>query len=296
MNKKCDIIEDLLPSYAYNLTTDETNKFVEEHLEECECCKIKLENIINQEKISEETKTKKYIDFAKKYKNKLYLLRNTILFIIIIVCAITVIPIVKRICIISNLSYKAEKYVASSNIHIIKYSYDANSYVKNELWQMQGHKKMEVTNFDNGNVSNVQIYANENGEKYSLNCYSNFNGKKTANLNLENEFVGLYVDNIFKKENSFDFLKASMFATVKKTTFDGKECYYVLNYDRGNSVLSNGVYVDKETGLVINEITYKYENEKTYPATSYIYEFDTVNVNDFIEPDSIEYEVLENNN
>ena len=37
------------------------------------------------------------------------------------------------------------------------------------------------------------------------------------------------------------------------------------------------------------------ENEEIYPATSYVYEFDTVTEGDFIEPDNIEYEILENN-
>lgn len=289
MNKNCNIVKDLLPSYAYNLTTDETNKFIEEHLSECEHCKSILENIKSEEKITEKKKSKKYIDFAKKYQNKLYVLRSVIIFSIIIMLAMILIPLIRKVCIISNLSNKAEKYVSASNVHIIKYSYDDNSYVKKELWQTDENKKIEITSFDDGKVSNVQIYATENNGKYILNCYSNINGEKTANLNIENEFVGLYVDNIFEKDNYFEFLKSSVFATVKNTTFDGKECYYVLNFDRGNSVLSNGVYVDKETGLVINEITYKYENEEVYPATSYVYEFDSVTEKDFAEPDVSNY-------
>ena len=39
--KDCKIVQDLLPNYIENLTNEETNKFIDEHLKECnECQKI----------------------------------------------------------------------------------------------------------------------------------------------------------------------------------------------------------------------------------------------------------------
>lgn len=41
MNKKCKIIEDLLPLYVENMTSEESAKWIEEHLQECEVCNSK---------------------------------------------------------------------------------------------------------------------------------------------------------------------------------------------------------------------------------------------------------------
>ena len=34
-NKDCKIVQDLLPNYIEKLTNEETNKYIEEHLNEC---------------------------------------------------------------------------------------------------------------------------------------------------------------------------------------------------------------------------------------------------------------------
>lgn len=221
---------------------------------------------------------------------KIYII---IILLLIILLAITLVPIVQRICILSNLSNKANKYASSTNFHMIKYSYDDESYVKYEFWQMENSKKIELTSFKNDVVTKIKIYANKNQDNYEINSYIDKNGEKTAYSNIQNEYIGTCIDNVFKKDNYFEFIKSAIFSTVKKTTFDGTECYYILNFDRGNGVLSNGIYVDIETGLIINEIAYTYENETTYPATNYKYDFDNVTEDDFIEPDINDYKILE---
>ena len=46
--KNCKIIQDLLPNYIENLTNEETNIFIEEHLNTCSNCKNILENMQNE--------------------------------------------------------------------------------------------------------------------------------------------------------------------------------------------------------------------------------------------------------
>ena len=36
--RDCKIVQDLLPNYIENLTNEETNRFIEEHLKECPEC------------------------------------------------------------------------------------------------------------------------------------------------------------------------------------------------------------------------------------------------------------------
>ena len=43
MNLPCSVINDLLPLYAENLTSEDTNKLIEEHLAGCADCRAKLE-------------------------------------------------------------------------------------------------------------------------------------------------------------------------------------------------------------------------------------------------------------
>ncbi|MCM1161614.1 MAG: zf-HC2 domain-containing protein [Roseburia sp.] len=52
---KCDIIKDLLPSYADGLCSEESRKMVEQHLGQCEKCKKYYENMMSDfSKLSEE--------------------------------------------------------------------------------------------------------------------------------------------------------------------------------------------------------------------------------------------------
>ena len=43
--ENCKIVKDLLPSYIDGLTSEETQKYIETHLEECNECKEILENM-----------------------------------------------------------------------------------------------------------------------------------------------------------------------------------------------------------------------------------------------------------
>ena len=63
----CEIIQDLLPSYIDELTSDVTNREVEAHMEGCEQCR----NVFEQMKapdIEMADKEEKEIDFLKKTK------------------------------------------------------------------------------------------------------------------------------------------------------------------------------------------------------------------------------------
>ena len=42
-NKSCDVILDLLPLYVDGVCSEESSKFVEEHISKCESCKKLLE-------------------------------------------------------------------------------------------------------------------------------------------------------------------------------------------------------------------------------------------------------------
>ena len=81
----CKIIKDLLPNYIEKMTSEETNRFVEEHLQTCENCKIALENMnieLNIEKVDN-----REINYLKKIRNRNFinLLSIIIIFVILII-------------------------------------------------------------------------------------------------------------------------------------------------------------------------------------------------------------------
>ena len=79
-NKNCKIVQDLLPNYIENLTAQDTNLFVEEHLKECVECKEIYGNmrkeishisysVLDVTSFARELWYNKYI-WYNKYKNK----------------------------------------------------------------------------------------------------------------------------------------------------------------------------------------------------------------------------------
>ena len=72
---RCEIVQDLLPSYVDGLTSDETNEAVKDHLAECVSCKDMYERMKADEMSAEENsevmeKEKKEINFLKRIKQK----------------------------------------------------------------------------------------------------------------------------------------------------------------------------------------------------------------------------------
>ena len=72
---RCEIVQDLLPSYVDGLTSDETNEAVKDHLADCVSCRDMYERMKADETSAEENsevmeKEKKEINFLKKIKQK----------------------------------------------------------------------------------------------------------------------------------------------------------------------------------------------------------------------------------
>lgn len=90
MNKReCEIVKDLLPNYIDKLTSRETNDFIEEHIQTCEDCKKIYDDMKNefykQEKIEKES-----INFFKKHKKKLNILRTLIGILLVILLGLSI--------------------------------------------------------------------------------------------------------------------------------------------------------------------------------------------------------------
>lgn len=70
MKISCDVIRDLLPSYIEDLTSEDSNKIIEEHIDECTNCKEVLE-ILKQDLLVKEQKNVKLDKSSTKLFKKI---------------------------------------------------------------------------------------------------------------------------------------------------------------------------------------------------------------------------------
>lgn len=289
--KDCKIVQDLLPNYIEKLTTKETNCYIEEHLKQCSQCRNIFTSMEKDLKINNPKRDTREVKYFKRYKKKLMILKITLLIILVVI----VINTGRKISIISYLSKKAETYVDSTNYHRIAYYYDQGDYTKLEVFSLGDKKKIvKVKETDKGrNV--VKMFATEiENDKYQANIYTETEDKKTVNVNTS---IGISVNpqNMMYTENWWQLFIYSIPASITTKRYNGSECYYIANFQSPYMYCSQGMYISKQTGLPISTIAYEIQysdgTQGRWPAAEYIYEFDVVTIDDFIEPDISKYEI-----
>ena len=294
--RDCKIVQDLLPNYIEKLTNKETNEYIEEHLKQCDECKKMLENMQKDIEVNTQKRDKREVKYIKKYSNKMRVLKTIILLILLIFVAATG----RKIYIISDLSSKAEKSITYTNYHKTIYSHEKGNYTKSEIFSLENKKKIVTTIISDEGKKTMTMYGTKTGEdsqgfeQYLINTYIETEDSKTAKLN-QNGGISVDPQNPLYTENIVQLILQSIPTSIKETTFYNKECYYISNFEGVYSPGPEGMYIDKETGLLIGLAAYEYKNpdgtEGRMPASEYLYEFDVVTDTDFVEPDISEFEV-----
>lgn len=307
--RTCKIVQDLLPNYIEKLTDEETNKYIEEHINQCEECKNILENMKKGLKQNKTETNKKKITFMKKYKNKLRILRIIILIIFLTILLTFIVTTARKMIIISDLCAKAQKCENSTNFHMTYSHYCEGEYVKEEIFILDDKIKLIDTYINDEEMTKVisigtRDYNTPNktdNNAYAIHTYYQSGDQKIAVLK-DYIYGEMKPYNMFNTKNIWDLFKRSVNISIKEKTIRGKKCYYIENFQPIDSSKREGVYVDKEYGLEITSdefittnISWDDENEKqiytpqiAIPIES-TYEFETVTEEDFIEPDISEY-------
>ena len=90
-------------------------------------------------------------------------------------------------------------------------------------------------------------------------------------------------------------LKNVLTSSINTTKINGKNCYFISNFNGVYNYYPSGIYIDKELGMPVSTVAKEYENSdgtKQYePPKEFKYEFNTVGENDFIEPNIEKFEV-----
>ena len=85
---KCEIIKDLLPSYVDELTSAESNKEIESHLEYCPECKEYLEEIRKDIEVDKTEKDKNIEVFIKVKEKTVQIIIGVVMILVVIVAII----------------------------------------------------------------------------------------------------------------------------------------------------------------------------------------------------------------
>lgn len=260
MKNKCKIVVDLLPSYIEKITSEETNHFVEEHLNTCkECKKIYDEMISEIEKDSIENT--EIIRKIKKYKRKLIILKSVIIFAILIITIGFFGNVGFKYYIIRNAILKNNNYDASGNFRIEEYKesierYDTHIttyFIENRMRKVDGDDVIEYWELFN------HYYIDNENKTYRIE-YEDIRMNNKLNIPI-NSVSGM--ENLYKDEK-INFAEAIKFIfnddiKIGKEAFRNEEYYIIKNLKDGTRV-----YFDKDTFFAERVEYLNNEEDKEY--------------------------------
>ena len=278
--RNCKIVQDLLPNYIENLTNEETNHFIEEHLKECPECQHIFDNMQKELKVNTTKRDEREVKYMKKLSGKMKLLK----FIILALVIIYVIIVGGRTFIMTSLSEKAKENQSYNNYYAKLYSYQGDTLTITESYNKGEDYLTTMTRVVNNNQIQKIIHYKKGNEQITL---TEVDGKRY--IQDSKEILGGQIRPVtYVSDGLLANMQYAFIIGIDKTYCNGKECYIIKgdSYER---------YIDKETGLAVREIdkSNKEITRQTDIVVDYKYEFNTVKDSDITKPDTTGY--IENN-
>ena len=270
--KDCKIVQDLLPNYIENLTNEETNKFIDEHLKECNECQKIFENMKKDFKVNTTKRDDREVKYIKKYNKKMKLLKTILLLIIVIY----VLVIGRRTIIMTSLFGKANENQVSNNYYARLYSYQGNILTITECYNKGNDYLTTLTKMANGNeIQKITYYKKGNEQLFITEA----DGKKNV-LDSGTMVGGTVTPVTYVSDGLLANLQYALITGIDSTYCNGKNCYVI----KGNSYER---YIDKETGLAVRSIekSNKEITRQTDMIVDYEYKFNVVKDSDIVKPE-----------
>lgn len=270
-NKECKLIQDLLPNYIEKLTSSESNKIIEEHLEECkECKKIYEKMKVDFENNHENNDVE--VNYAKKVKANLKVL-NFILIVIVVAVLVFVGNIVRKYSIFMKLKKLANDVENYSNYKITIESNDRSLY---EYFAKDGKFKTIIDYGQGKKYVLCSLETEQYGYTWNVAIDDDY---KEIDIDSSNKLQPMEIHTIsaFFDESKNSILKYSIISKVKSEEVDGTDCYS-FEYKEDDEVVK--CYFEKETGMLK-----KTQSEGV--SETYYYKFNCVSDNDFYKPENI---------
>lgn len=267
--RDCKIVQDLLPNYIEKLTNEETNKYIEEHLIECDDCKQVLKEMKNEVSLDEAKRDNREVNFIKKFNIKFKLLKNILLVIIVLFVIVTG----RKMFILTSMSNKASK-IEQDNYYLKVTSYSPEGTNNIEYYVKDGEflGKLVTYNLKNDNVYKIVDYTTEEESIRLLDSKeSGYNGFV---MDSSNE-VMLPIS--FTSKNVLVNLCIALTTSIDRVKIDEKDCYIIKD---GNTQK----FIEIDTGLAIK--MFDIQNNRT---ADYHYEYGVVKDSDIVRPDTTGY-------
>jgi len=282
--RNCKIVQDLLPNYIEKLTNDETNKFVELHLNECEECKKVYNNMKKELEPKAEHRDKREVKYIKKFNKKLKVLKILLAVILIVYLVV----IVSKFIIIKSMQGKIKDYKGVTNYKTTMTTYRGDTLEKANIYHKDGKYLISVE-FINGKDVRKIISTKEG------NNYITSNDEKIAILGGMPLGTADKVYNYLETENIGEFIANLFTLNISSVKCNNKDCYKIDNFKSPDILYPEQglcVYIDKETGLLVRvERGDQFGSEIFTTVIDYSYEFNKVTDTDLKEPDINEYKV-----
>lgn len=262
--RNCKIIQDLLPAYIDNLTTTETNTFIEEHLQSCSECH-KILDMIQKESGADVTVQNKEeeINYIKKYNKKYnkvkYALAILIWTLIIIFCVFYG----RKIIIFKNITNKISNYKGYKNYYLCEYFYHGKFADVTEIWVKDEKMRQNFCGELSLLLKDDTVY-NYIGED-NIEVIPLTDDAKAETLDKNGGLKNIYWYTLQSYEDELNNLANVFLYSLKDSLVNGKNCYQITTNDQ------KILYIDKENGLLIRVIFLDGDNHQ---SVIYDYEMD----------------------
>ena len=199
--------------------------------------------------------------------------------IIAVLVIIALIHTIRNYMIITDLQNKISQYADSVNYYTKSIATVKDGTITMEYYRKDNNQVVFLERNLNGTINKVAMY--NNGEK--TDTFTQTPDTKIAQLN-SGTIMSIGIYNHLETENNWQTFLGSMFASVKSTNYNGKDCYIIKGFMSSTSLTFEGAetYIEKDTGLFIKDIEGETITEKEY-------EFDNVDDSIFVEPDISQY-------
>lgn len=199
--------------------------------------------------------------------------------IIAILVVIVLVHTIRNYMIITDLQNKISQYADSVNYYTKSIATVKDGTITMEYYRKDNNQVVFLERNLNGTINKVAMY--NNGEK--TDTFTQTPDTKIAQLN-SGTIMSIGIYNHLETENNWQTFLGSMFASVKATNYNGKDCYIIKGFMSSTSLTFEGAetYIEKDTGLFIKDIEGETITEKEY-------EFDNVDDSIFVEPDISQY-------
>lgn len=283
----CQVVKDLLPNYIENLTSKETNNFIESHISQCNACQRELNTLADA--IPVPSIDKDEVNYLKTFQHKL---KSAILWGCLIALSVFLVGyigiVLYRFCLLQSVCAKFENYkhvdtvfVEMNQTHFTNSNFTEDNNTK--YWYKNGIAKYEIKSIKN-NSHYIVILDYNNNIEYRLDA----NNKKAFivyNADMEEGFEdGRILDSLLGLYYFSPSTSLKIASNILKNNVEREEDKIIME---ANGLCS----FDSKTGL-INTI---YTNDLigNSSITTYQYQLDSISDEQLNIPNLDAYDVQE---